>query len=186
MNNLISLLNKLPNPVLYETGGNKEFTSPNIFELTGYYAEELRHNRDLFPGLIHPEDYIETNFKIKNWHKYNEPGLLTIQFRFQSSNGNQLWIEDHLIGLNIEGVKYMKGLMINISDQKIKETQLLQLRTEWREKEMKDEEEREIVFLDIQRQLDELSNHAKNRKEKANEILHYAKEHQISFESLNY
>jgi hypothetical protein len=48
--------------------------------------------------------------------------------------GTQLWIEDHLIGLNIEGVKYMRGLMINISDQKIKETQLLQLRTEWREK----------------------------------------------------
>ncbi len=36
MDNLIALLNKLPNPVLYETGGNKEFTSPNIFELTGY------------------------------------------------------------------------------------------------------------------------------------------------------
>ncbi len=40
----------------------------------------------------------------------------------------------------------MRGLMINISDQKIKETQLLQLRTEWREKEMKDEKEREIFF----------------------------------------
>ncbi len=76
--------------------------------------------------------------------------------------------------------------MINISEQKIKETQLLQLRTEWREKEMKDEKEREIVFLDIQRQLDELSHHAKNRKEKATAILHFAKENQISFESLKY
>jgi PAS domain S-box-containing protein len=186
MVDLIASLKELDNPVLYETGANKEFISSNIFELTGYYSEEMKMNRDLFPGLINPEDYIETNFRIKNWHKNNEPGVLTLQFRFQSSNGSQFWIEDHLIGLNKNGVKYMRGLMMNISEHKSKETQLLQLRTEWREKEMFDEKEREIVYQDIQRQLDELTERAKQRRKKVEVILVMAKEKDISFEQLGY
>jgi PAS domain-containing protein len=181
---LSTLLKKLPNPVIYETGGNKEFISSNIFELTGYYAEEMRMNRDLFPGLINPEDYIETNFKIKNWHKQNEPGILTLQFRFQAANGMHLWIEDHLIGVNIDGIKYMRGLMLNISYSKIKETELLQLRTEWREKEMLDERERELVYKDIQNQLNDLDELAKIRKSKVSEILEMARDKTISFEKI--
>lgn len=177
-------MSTLSNPVLYETGGEKEFISSNVFELTGYYSEEIRMNRDLFPGLINPEDYIETNFRIKNWHKNNQPGVLTLQFRFQASNGTQMWIEDHLIGVNNGGLKYMQGMMMNISDQKIKETELLQLRTEWREKEINDEKEREIVYNDIQRQLDELTQKAIERKKMVEEILNHAKNNLLSFENI--
>ena len=184
MVNLANLLAELNNPVLYESGGNREFISSNIFELTGYYAEEMRMNRDLFPGLINPEDYIETNFKIKNWHKNNEPGILTLHFRFLSSNGLQLWVEDHLIGLEENGQKYMQGIMLNISPYKEKETELLQLRTIWREKELKDEKEREAVFTDIQRQIDDLGQVEKKRKEKVAIILNHAGENKLRFKSL--
>lgn len=184
MVNLANLLAELNNPVLYETGGNREFISTNIFDLTGYYAEEMRINRDLFPGLINPEDYIETNFKIKNWHKNNEPGILTLHFRFMSSNGMQLWVEDHLIGLEENGDKYMQGIMLNISPYKIRETELLQLRTIWREKEVFDERERELVYTDIQRQIDELGELEKKRKEKVAVILNHAGDKKLRFESL--
>lgn len=185
MKKIKELLLELPHAVIYETGGNKEFLSTNIFELTGYYAEEIRMNRDLFPGLINPEDYIETNFKIKNWHKNNEPGVLTIQFRFQSSNGTQVWIEDHLIGLKQEDVKFMRGIMMNISSEKNKETELLQLRTIWREKKTVDENERKIIYADIQRQLDELALRAVTRKNKVEEILNYSKENNIPFDTID-
>lgn len=186
MKKIKELLTELPHAVIYETGGNKEYLSANIFELTGYYAEEIRMNRDLFPGLINPEDYIETNFKIKNWHKNNEPGVLIIQFRFQSSNGTQVWIEDHLIGLKIGETKFMRGIMMNITFEKNKETELLQLRTIWREKPMKDETERNIVFTDIQRQLDDLTKRATERKKQVEEILVYSKEKNLPFDSIGF
>lgn len=186
MVDLLKMLKELHEPVLYETGGNHEFITENIFELTGYYAAEIIMKRDLFPGLINPEDYIETNFKIKNWHKQNEAGILTLQFRIQSANGSQVWIEDHLIGSFQNDKKFMQDLMMNIDSSKNKETELLQLRTFWREKEMEDEKERESVFKDIQRQLDDIDEEAKKRKEKVTIILSHVKEKLLSFKEAKY
>jgi PAS domain S-box-containing protein len=173
-------------PVLYETGGNQEFISPNIFQLTGYYSEEIRINRDLFPGLINPEDYIETNYKIKNWHKQNEPGILTLNFRFMAANGTPVWIEDHLIGLAKNEFKYMQGMLLDITAQKQKETQLLQLRTEWREKDLIDDRERDSVFNDIERQLEIIEASQRIRHQKAANILNFSKENDVEFYNLDF
>lgn len=169
-------------PVFYETGGNQEFISDNIFELTGYYSEEIKLNRDLFPGLINPEDYIETNFKIKNWHKQSEPGVLTMEFRIRSVKGKQIWLEDHLIGMKKDETKFMQGMMVNINPMKERFTALLQLRTEWNDRENADLKEKEIVFLDIQRQLNEMEKVTALRLEKIGKFLEYVKKEEISFE----
>jgi PAS domain S-box-containing protein len=183
MDQFEKLLNEIGSSlVFYETGGNQEFISENIFDLTGYYSEEIRLNRDLFPGLINPEDYIETNFKIKNWHKQSEPGVLTMEFRIRSVKGIQIWLEDHLIGMKKNDAKFMQGIMINVNPLKERFTALLQLRTEWNDREDADLKEKEIVFKDIQRQLSDMEKMAAIRHEKIGNFLEYVKKENISFE----
>lgn len=177
MDKINNLLQKINNPVVYETGGDNEFISANIYELTGYYSEEIILNRDLFPGLIHPEDYIETNFKIKNWHKDGEPGIVILNFRFNEANGQMIWIEDHLTNRNEMDKKYMQGLMINITDEKLEETQLLQEKiTNKTNSEMIEKIESKLKSLYLKRQ---------ERIILVKDILDLMRQQKIKFSELN-
>jgi len=124
---LKKLLEEMNGPMLYETGGGNEYISPNIYTYTGIYAEEFSANRDLFPGKINAEDYVEANHKIREWHKHNEPGILVNEFRFKTSFGEFIWIEDYIMSVKPEGrPKYMAGIMIDITAEKLESIELLQ------------------------------------------------------------
>jgi PAS domain S-box-containing protein len=116
---LSTLLNNLPNVVFYETGGGREFITENIFGLTGYSAEEITGTRSFFTSLIHPEDNPRLNTELKKWHRKNEPGILTYEFRIKRKDGTYIWLEDHVFEIKPErGEKYMSGVMINITERK--------------------------------------------------------------------
>ncbi len=130
---LTTIFNNLPDIVLYETGGNREFISENIFELTGYTAKELVKNRKSFPNLIHPEDNPILDGKIKEWHKKGASGVLTLQFRFRHKNGNYLWLEDRMLCIRTEdGNHYMTGVIVDITDRKIAEKALTESEAKYR------------------------------------------------------
>lgn len=180
MDKIINKIKKLNQPVLYETGGNNEFISKNIFALTGYYAEEIIVNRDLFPGLINPEDYIETNFKVKNWHKQGETGSLIMTFRLRVAEGEMIWIEDHLSGRIENNKKYMQGIMININNEKINETELIQLKHQISLTDPKDKDK----LTEITEKLDVLKNNKEKRKIIVENILDDMKKANINFHNL--
>ena len=122
-------LEKLRNPILYETGGGIEYISPNIYYYTGIYAEEFSANRDLFPGKINPEDYVEANHKIREWHKHNEPGVVVTEFRFKTNYGEFIWMEDYLFSVKSkEKPKYMAGIMMDVTFEKMETLRLLQIK----------------------------------------------------------
>lgn len=116
---LETIFRYLPNVVLYETGGNREFVSDNISALIGHTAEEIAADRTLFPSLIHPDDRPRLNQSVAQWHEAGESGALTLQFRVQHANGEWIWIEDRMVEVKAPGrPKYMTGVLINISEQK--------------------------------------------------------------------
>lgn len=180
MDKIIEEIKKLNHPVLYETGGNNEFISKNIFQLTGYYAEEINVNRDLFPGLINPEDYIETNFKVKNWHKQGENGTLIMSFRLRMSEGETVWIEDHLSGRIDGNIKYMQGIMINVNDEKIAETELIQLKHQITSKPIVDD----LKLSEINQKLLHIEQNKITRKNIVQRILEEMKKNNINFHQL--
>lgn len=180
MDKIIEEIKKLNQPVLYETGGNNEFISKNIFKLTGYYAEEIIVNRDLFPGLINPEDYIETNFKVKNWHKQGEKGTLIMSFRLRMAEGETIWIEDYLSGRIDGDLKYMQGIMININEEKMAETELIQLNHQIISSNTKNEAQ----LNEINQKLLILEQNKKNRKNIVEGILDEMKKNNINFHHL--
>lgn len=175
---LTSLLEKLDFPMLYETGGGKEYISANIFSYTGIYVEEFTANRDLFPGKIHPEDYVESNHKIREWHKHNEPGVLVTEFRFKTAFGEYIWIEDYLISIQHPGAsKYMAGIMINVFAEKKETLELLQ-RIYLDDK--KDEKKTEKWHS----RLSELNDNKIERKETVNKLAELIRKQNLSMEEL--
>ncbi|MFZ5552061.1 MAG: PAS domain-containing protein [Bacteroidota bacterium] len=121
------LLEELSFPILYETGGGNEYISPNIYTYTGIFVEEFSANRNLFPGKINPEDYVEANHKIREWHKHNEPGVLLTEFRFKTAFGESIWMEDHILSVKKNGKgKFMTGIMMDITHEKTDLLTLLQ------------------------------------------------------------
>jgi PAS domain S-box-containing protein len=121
---LSTLFEQLPNVVLYETGGGREFVSENITQLLGYpHAKFL--DRGFFSTLIHPDDAVEIENHLRKWHAENEPGVLIYQFRVRCADGHYTWLEDHMVEVKSPRMqKYMSGVMIDITDRKRVEEKL--------------------------------------------------------------
>ena len=115
---LASLVERLPNVVLYETGGGREFISKNIEGLLGYSADSLTKDRQAFPRLIHPDDQLRVKEAIANWHQAGEPGVLRTRFRVRRADGQYIWLEDQMIIVRPESEKqYMSGVLIALGEQ---------------------------------------------------------------------
>jgi hypothetical protein len=167
---ILEILNELKWPMLYETGAGHEFISNNFFSYTGYYAEEVKHNRDFFPGQIHPEDYLESDYLIREWHKQGEPGVLFQSFRFKTSWGIYIWIEDYITEIKLNGSgKFMRGLMMPVDEEKQKEISLLEKK--FRVSKMNEEQGKaETIIAQTDLQLEEIARIRNKRMKLINEL----------------
>jgi PAS domain S-box-containing protein len=127
---LATLLSNLPDVVLYETGGGKEFISENVIELLGYPASKFTSNRDFFNTIVHPGDLKLMDAKIRAWNTAKRPGILYMEFRVRRSDGTYVWLEDHMVSVksdNDSEQESMAGVLIDITDHKTSEEKLKQL-----------------------------------------------------------
>lgn len=125
---LATLLSNLPDVVLYETGGGKEFVSENVMNLLGYPASKFTSNRKFFNTIIHPGDYKIVEAKTKAWNSSGRPGILNMEFRCRRSDGVYIWLEDHMVA--VKGTKdseSMAGVLIDVTEHKTTEEKLKQL-----------------------------------------------------------
>jgi PAS domain S-box-containing protein len=122
---LATLLNNLPDVVLYETGSDHEFISENVMNLLGYPANRITEDKKFFPSLIHPGDFITTSKKITDWNMSGKPGILTLEFRCRRSDSTYVWLEDHMVAIQApDGKQHMAGVMVDITDRKRSEERL--------------------------------------------------------------
>lgn len=125
---VLTILNELNWPMLYETGGGHEFISDNFYAYTGYYAEEVQHNRDFFPARIHPEDVPELNHSLAEWHKNEEREILKYSFRFKDAFGKYIWMDDFIFEVKNQGKKFMRGVLLISDEDKLEEISLREKR----------------------------------------------------------
>jgi PAS domain S-box-containing protein len=127
---LATLLSNLPDVVLYETGGGKEFISENVMELLGYPASRFMKNRNFFNTIMHPGDMKIMEAKTKAWIEAGRPGVLNTEFRCRRADGTYIWLEDHMISVKSDKEKEtdsMAGVLINVTEHKSIEEKLKQL-----------------------------------------------------------
>ena len=124
---LTTIIDKLSNLTVYETGGGKNYISKNIEKLTGIPLENFQNNSKLFSTLIHPEDIEQVNYKVKAWHKNGAKDVITNEFRVKNTSGDYIWIEDHLFRvISPNNEPYLSGILIDVSDRKFNEEKVKQ------------------------------------------------------------
>ncbi len=122
---LETILDNVPNIILYETGGTQEFVSSNIYEMLGYPAKDFIEDSSKFFSLIHPEDREYIDQKYSEWENTGKEGLLTSWFRVKRADGEYIWIEDRMLEIiDKNNVKYHAGVNIDITNLKNAEEKL--------------------------------------------------------------
>ncbi len=122
---LTTLFKNVPNIILYETGGEEDFISENIYDLLGYPAEDFIKEKTKFSSLIHPEDKEYINQKYAEWEKAGKKDLLTLWFRVKKADGSYMWIEDRMVEItSVKGKTYRAGVKIDITNLKLAEEEI--------------------------------------------------------------
>jgi PAS domain S-box-containing protein len=121
---LDTLIARLPQVVLYETGGDSEYISSNVADLMGYPIESFRSDRNFFPSLIHPDDVSAAHDTVQAWRAAGAHGVARIEFRARRSDGSELWLADYMVDVVPEqGKKFMSGVMVDITERKAAEAE---------------------------------------------------------------
>jgi len=124
---LATLLNNLPDVVLYETGAGSEFYSENIVDMLGYPASKF-NERNFFNNIIHPVDLKIIDKRKEDWSQSGAGGVLNLEFRVRRADGRYIWIEDHMIKVRKDdGKEHMSGVWIDVTEHKQAEEKLKQL-----------------------------------------------------------
>ena len=112
-----------------ETGpaGRWRYVSPQIEKLTGVRPEELLAEPGLWGRLIHPED--RERFHAEE-EKNRGGGILQVEYRILARDGRIVWLRDHAVaaaeGRGAAAVTLVQGVILDVSDRKALEQQLLQ------------------------------------------------------------
>ncbi|RLA92089.1 MAG: hypothetical protein DRG25_06845 [Deltaproteobacteria bacterium] len=125
---LITLLHSLPGMVFKcrnDRDRTMEFVSNGCYELTGYRASELIHNRKVTYGeLIHPDDRSLVWDEVEKALEENR--LLRLHYRIITASGEEKWVLEHSYGVasTEETIKRMLGFVIDFTEYRQTEEEL--------------------------------------------------------------
>ena len=125
------LLSNLPGMAYrckFDRDWTMEIVSYGCYELTGYKPESLINNRDVsFNDLIHPR------YQEEVWNQWNqrlkEKRKVKVEYEMITAGGTTKWVFEQGQGIYDEdgNVVALEGLIIDITDQKKKEEEILYL-----------------------------------------------------------
>ncbi len=115
---LATALDQLPNVVLYQTGGGREFLSENVENLIGIPARDISADRGRFLARIDPEELTRIRGIVLEWEGSGCPGVLTFSFTARHMDGRELVLEDRRVGLDLpDGRREITGVLLDITEQ---------------------------------------------------------------------
>jgi PAS domain S-box-containing protein len=106
--------------------GNWYYVSPQVESILGYTPEEWLRIAQRWADLIHPDD-VATVVAAEKASEMGEP--FQAEFRIKRKDGREVWLSDTAVvvkGSNSRPI--MEGIMVDITERKALETQLLQSR----------------------------------------------------------
>ncbi len=124
---LATVFDNVPNILLFETGGRKEFISENVEKLLGYPAERFTRDPQFYFSLIHQDELEYVQKKYEEWKKGGRRELLTFWCRIRKADGDHIWIEDRRVeSEDFWGNKFESGVRIDITNLKNADEELKQ------------------------------------------------------------
>jgi diguanylate cyclase (GGDEF)-like protein/PAS domain S-box-containing protein len=108
-------------------GGRLAYMSPQIEAIVGYPPDAFLADPELWPGLIHPDDR-EAALAAYAAH-WATDAPLRADYRMIAQNGSVVWVHDEAYsmteGAAVGGRRVSQGLLVDTTDQKTLEAQLL-------------------------------------------------------------
>jgi diguanylate cyclase (GGDEF)-like protein/PAS domain S-box-containing protein len=100
------------------------YVSPRIEDLTGYRPEEFGEDRELWYGVVHPDDRWAVAAEDERTERTGEPFVM--EYRMVHRDGHVLWVHDQSILVREDAGKplYWQGVMSDITERKSLEEQL--------------------------------------------------------------
>lgn len=106
----------------YDENFTTKFYTENIFDITGYHADDFIDNKKIsFAGIIHHEDARMVNDHIEECVRNRKPYY--VEFRIIHRNGNEVWVsESGRPVYDTEGnLVYLDGITTEITEKKLAE-----------------------------------------------------------------
>jgi diguanylate cyclase (GGDEF)-like protein len=107
-------------------GGRLAYMSPQIEAILGYPPEAFIADPELWPSLIHPADRTLALAAYAEHWTTEKP--LRIDYRMVAADESVVWVHDEAYALredSIDGVRVSQGLLVDTTEQKRLEAQLL-------------------------------------------------------------
>jgi PAS domain S-box-containing protein len=116
---LATILEHLPDVVVYQAHGDRMLPSENMQSLLGYPAGAFEHDRAAFLRLLHPGDSAEAAGRVRAFEADPAAGVLTLQYRVRHQGGHYVWIEDRMIlERSLNGTASVLGVLIDVTERK--------------------------------------------------------------------
>jgi len=111
--------------ILEEEGLTYRYISPQLESILGIHQSEWSNNPDQFLRQIHPEDRERIRSEQQATYQTHEP--FCAEYRVLTQNGHTLWFRDEgNLVRSPDGVSFfLQGVMLNITDKKRLEDELL-------------------------------------------------------------
>lgn len=105
-----------------------EFVSEGSRALLGVPPEDLVHGSTTYNQLIHPDDRVMVWEKVQQDFAANRP--FELEYRLQHADGSWRWVWDraHPIGVNAGQVEAMEGFVLDITERKKAERELVRMK----------------------------------------------------------
>ena len=116
----------------WDIAANKQVVNNRWAEMIGYQFSDFDPmSYDVWVGLVHPDDVNPTNEKI-NACLAGHTDTYQAEYRMRHKNQEWIWVMDHgkVISRGPDGqAQFMAGVQIDMSDQKARETALIQAKS---------------------------------------------------------
>jgi diguanylate cyclase (GGDEF)-like protein/PAS domain S-box-containing protein len=100
------------------------YVSPRIEDLTGYRPDEFGEDRELWYGILHPDDRWAVAAEDERTERTGEP--FAMEYRMVHRDGHVLWVRDQsvLVRDDAGNPLYWQGVISDITERKFLEDQL--------------------------------------------------------------
>ena len=103
-----------------------KFVSSGCTALTGYAPEELMDNREItYVSILHEEDRDRVVKGVKQALETDRP--FALEYRIKRRDGQSIWVWEQGQLIEIDGVRYLEGIVVDINDRKVMEQELAML-----------------------------------------------------------
>jgi len=116
---LATIFKNVPNIILYEKFGGRDFISDNAYDLLGIKPDDYASGKIKTEDLIEPNEREVVQKKFQEWFDSGSTELLSLWYKLKKPDGSLIWIEDRMFPITTEnGEKYISGVMIDMTTLK--------------------------------------------------------------------